>query len=132
MMSNQKKILIFDDDPDILELCEHILFNIGFEVFTRERCDDLIRTMQELQPDLVLMDNWIPDIGGIQATRLIKQHPHFKNIPVVYFSANNDVKKLAEVAGADDYIAKPFDLEDFESIIIRALKRAETAAGPDA
>jgi DNA-binding NtrC family response regulator len=113
----EKKILIFDDDTDILELCKYVLNKKGFEVHTRERCDDIIQTLEEVKPDLVLMDNWIPEVGGVEATQAIKNHPGFKEMPVIYFSANSEVQKLAKQAGADEFIAKPFDLTHFENTI---------------
>lgn len=115
------KILIFDDDPDILELCGYVLLKNGFDVHTRERCDNVINVVEEIRPDLVLMDNWIPDIGGVEATQAIKSHPKFKYIPVIYFSANNDIEALAQQAGADAFIAKPFDLTEFENTILKTL-----------
>ena len=68
-------------------------------------------------PDVILMDNWIPDTGGIIATQALKNNDSLKSIPVVYFSANSDIQLLAKQAGAEAYIAKPFDLEDMERII---------------
>jgi len=67
------------------------------------------------------MDNWIPKIGGVEATRLLKNHPLYCNIPVIYLSANTDIETLAQQAGADSYLAKPFDLEDLENRIAELL-----------
>ena len=116
-MSEKKTILILDDDSDILQLCSFFLKRKGFEVYAKESCNNIIQMMEDMNPDIVLMDNWIPDIGGIESTKLIKNHTRFKTTPVVFFSANNDIKKLAEKAGADDYIAKPFELVDLENRI---------------
>jgi len=63
------------------------------------------------------MDNWIPDDGGIIATQTIKKVEKLKNIPVIYFSANSDIELLANHAGAETYLAKPFDLEELERVI---------------
>lgn len=112
-----KKIAIFDDDTDILELCRFILEQKGYKVYTRADCNDLIDHIQQFNPDVILMDNWIPEIGGIESTRLIKKHEDFKNIPIIYFSANNDIKSLAAQAGADKFLAKPFDIDVLEDLI---------------
>ncbi len=112
-----KRILICDDDSDILSICQFILEEIGLEVYTRTTCNNIISVVDEIKPDVILMDNWIPDTGGIIATRMIKQHPDFKKIPVIYFSANTDIKILAHDAGADAYLAKPFDINDLEKAI---------------
>ncbi len=113
----KKTILIFDDDVNILELCSIILTECGYEVATSETSHDIIERVTETQPDAILMDNWIPEIGGIEATRILKKNPNFNHIPVIYFSANNDIKSLAERAGADAHLAKPFDLEELENLV---------------
>ena len=115
-----KRILICDDDSDILSICQFILGEIGLEVHTRTDCNNIISVVDEVRPDVILMDNWIPDTGGIIATRTLKQHPEFKKIPVIYFSANTDIKLLATEAGADSYLAKPFDISDLEKAIASA------------
>ncbi|WP_026903467.1 response regulator [Pedobacter glucosidilyticus] len=122
-MSTHKTILIFDDDVNILELCSIILTESGYQVEISETSHDIIEKVTTVKPDVILMDNWIPDIGGIKATQLLKQHPDFKHIPVIYFSANNDIHILAETAGADAYLPKPFDLTELENIVNDVLER---------
>ena len=114
-----KRILIFDDDMDILSICSYILEEQGWEVHTRTHCNNIIETLTEVRPAVILMDNWIPDTGGIIATQLIKQHEEFRLIPVIYFSANNDIKTLAQKAGADTFLAKPFDINELEEVVKR-------------
>ena len=75
---------------------------------------DIIEKVAAFQPNVILMDNWIPNIGGVEATKLLKSHNDFKSIPVIYVTANNDISALAKEAQADDFIAKPFNLEDLE------------------
>ena len=112
-----KKILILDDDTDILSICTYILEEMGWEVVTRSNCNEIIELVRDVQPDVILMDNWIPDSGGIVATQTIKSHAEFKSIPIIYFSANHDIKNLSMEAGADTYLEKPFDISQFEEII---------------
>lgn len=119
----EKTILIVDDDVNILELCTIILTECGYNVVISETSHDIIEKVTEVKPDAILMDNWIPDIGGIKATQLLKSHPKFKSIPVVYFSANNDIQILAQKAGADAVLAKPFDLDELENLIKDILKK---------
>jgi len=111
------RVLIFDDDVDILELCALVLQSRGFETATENNCRNVIKRVKEVAPDVILMDNWIPDSGGIIASRTIKSNEAFQHIPIVYFSANNDIKSLAKEAGADAFLAKPFDLEELEKVI---------------
>ena len=117
-----KKIVIFDDDEDILSVCTYVLEEQGWEVHVFTDCNQIVEKVNPIMPDVILMDNWIPDTGGIIATQAIKNNDTLKNIPVVYFSANSDIQLLAKQAGAESYIAKPFDLEDMERIIAGVLK----------
>src|SRR5690606_13293932 len=118
-MSMSKKVFVFDDNADILELCTIILEDAGYEIKTSSTSNNIIDQVMAYIPDIIFMDNWLPDVGGIDATKQLKQHETLKNIPVIYFSANNDVKALAEQAGADGYLSKPFDIHELENIIIK-------------
>ena len=113
-----KKVFIFDDNKDILELCTLILEGAGYETKTSSTSNHIIDQVASYQPDVILMDNWLPDVGGIEATQELKRHPQYKDIPVIYFSANNDIKSLAETAGAESYLAKPFDIDQLEEIVV--------------
>lgn len=117
MNKQLKKIIIFDDDEDILSICNYILEEQGWDVYTYTDCNDIIEKVSGIIPDVILMDNWIPDAGGIVATQTLKKHDNLKHIPVVYFSANSDIQILADHAGAETYLAKPFDLEELERVI---------------
>ena len=116
-----KKVFIFDDNRDILELCTLILEGAGYETKTSSTSNDIVNQISSFEPDLILMDNWLPDVGGIEATQELKKHPKYKSIPVIYFSANNDIKTLAETAGAESYLSKPFDIASLEAIVKKHL-----------
>ncbi|WP_158796296.1 response regulator [Pedobacter sp. L105] len=120
-MIEQKKVFIFDDNTDILELCTFILEDAGYEIKTSSTSNNIIDQVSAYIPDIIFMDNWLPDVGGIEATRELKTHEVLKNIPVIYFSANNDVMSLADQAGADGYLSKPFDIQELENIILKHL-----------
>lgn len=122
MKFNSKKIIIFDDDEDILSVCTYVLEEKGWEVHIFTDCNLIVEKVSQVMPDVILMDNWIPDTGGIIATQMLKNNQNLKHIPVVYFSANSDIQLLAKQAGAEAYIAKPFDLEDMELIITGVLQ----------
>lgn len=119
----EKRILIFDDDTDILSICSYILEELGWNVFTSGNCNNILEKVSEVMPDVILMDNWIPDSGGIVATQTLKKDEKLKTIPVIYFSANNDIQSLASQAGADTYISKPFDIEELEKVIDGVLQK---------
>ena len=117
MNHSQKTIVIFDDDEDILSICSFILEEQGWKVFGYTDCNKITEKISSILPDIIIMDNWIPDDGGIIATQTLKKNSALKDIPVIYFSANNNVEELASEAGADDFLAKPFDISAMESIV---------------
>ncbi|WP_370527257.1 response regulator [Pedobacter sp. SYSU D00535] len=112
-----KRIVIFDDDTDILEILTYLLQEKGWEVYTQTTCKHVTKVVAAHRPNVVLMDNWIPEAGGVKATQTLKSDPALSSIPVIYFSANNNIAQLAEEAGADAYLAKPFDLDYLETIL---------------
>jgi DNA-binding response OmpR family regulator len=116
----QKRILIFDDDVDLLEVCSIVLRMKNFEVDGKHNCSAVLEDIDHFKPNVIIMDNWIPETGGVAATRKIKLSRH-KNIPVVFFSANTNLTQLAAEAGADYYLHKPFDICDLENIVDQAL-----------
>lgn len=118
MAKDNQKVFIFDDNVEILELCTEILNDMGCEVKTSPTTSDVEEQVTEFMPDLILMDNWLPDISGVEATKLLKANDQLKDIPVVYFSANSNISELATLAGADDYLAKPFDIDKFEKMVM--------------
>jgi DNA-binding NtrC family response regulator len=112
-----KKVLIYDDDTDLLEVCSLILTARNFDVVVREKCTEIIADVGEHHPDVIIMDNWIPDIGGVKATQLVKGSDKYKNIPVIFFTANSNVSELAAEAGADYFLQKPFDINQLEEMV---------------
>ncbi|MFI5194604.1 MAG: response regulator [Chitinophagales bacterium] len=116
------KIMIFDDDTDLLEVCSIVLKSKDYEVGSCNRCNEIIQDVELFAPDVILMDNWIPDTGGVKATRLIKQHNDLKKIPVIFFSASNNVQELAVEAGAEFFLQKPFEIDELESIVSKAIR----------
>ncbi|MHA6697334.1 response regulator [Chryseobacterium sp. A321] len=119
----KSKVFLFDDNEEILELCVEILQDLGCEVKFSPTTTDLLSQLEQFTPDLIFMDNWLPDISGVQATQMIKASEKFSHIPVVYFTANTNIESLARMAGADHYLEKPFDIEDFENLTLQALKK---------
>ena len=117
------KVLIFDDDTDILELCSIILGSKGFVTIVKPDSKRVIEEVIEATPDVILMDNWIPGIGGVKATQLIKNHPDTGTIPVIFFSANNNIEGLAKEAQADYYLKKPFDIIELAAIVKNAVDK---------
>lgn len=120
----KQRVLIFDDDPDISEVVSIILKENGFEVLHFGNCEQVEEKIRSSRPDLILMDNKIPPEGGIVATRQIKHSSEYTHIPVVFFSANHNVVRLAAEAEADHYIEKPFDIDELVALIRQALRNS--------
>lgn len=119
----KKRILVFDDDEELLAILEYIINDNGWELFSQLNCNKLLVKVREVKPDLIIMNNWIPDMGGVEATRLLKKEADLKKTPVIFFSANTNIEALAREAGADTYIPKPFELDDMEKILRDFLDR---------
>ena len=117
-MSNYTRITIYTliiiQDP-----------NVPLKLNRYETSHDIIEKVTETRPSAIIMDNWIPTIGGIKATQILKKHNQFKHIPVIYCSANKDVALLAEKAGAEAYLAKPFDLTDLENTVEKLVRNED-------
>ncbi len=112
-----KCVLIYEDNQEILLLCSLILTKYGYRAVTMPRCEDVLSDMERIQPDIVLMDLWIPEIGGERAITLIKQNPATRHIPVLVFSANTDIKAICKKINADGYLEKPFEIQTFTETI---------------
>ena len=118
-MSN--RIIIYDDDKDILMVTATILEMKGYVVQGKEHCRTVDEDLSGFRPDVILMDNWLPDIGGVKAIQYIKSQDLYKGIPVIFFSANSNVEELAREAGADFMLKKPFEIAGLQQLIERAL-----------
>jgi two-component system cell cycle response regulator DivK len=121
-------IIIFDDDTEILHICAIILESKGFRVVTESNCDEVTRKILDAGAEVVLMDNSIPKTGGIAATKLIKETAGTRHIPVIFFSANSHVATMSQEAGAEYYLAKPFDISTLEKTVWQAISKSPQVA----
>ena len=111
---NQSKcILIYEDDQEIVLLCKTILIKNHYQVESLSSCENVLSDLEKIKPDLILMDLWIPEIGGEKAIIKIKENPASQQIPVILFSANSDIQEICKKINADGYIQKPFDIQTF-------------------
>lgn len=109
----KEKILIYEDDQDIIILCKTVLAKYGFETESREVCENIFDDIESVVPNLILMDLWIPGIGGEKAIDKLKQNDKTKHIPVLVFSANSDIEEIGIKVKADGFVKKPFTITDF-------------------
>lgn len=113
----KKCVLIYEDDLDIMQLCKIILTASNYQVETRNTCENIVADVKEVNPDIILMDLWIPEIGGEQAILLVKKEEAFRDIPIVIFSANEELDAICKRIDASGYLKKPFDIMDLKNII---------------
>lgn len=106
-----QKILIVDDEPDLLELLEVRLKSSGYLVVSAIDGAEAIPTIKAEKPDLVVMDVMMPNLNGFQACRQLKDDPQFKHIPVILLTAKTTESDhfWGIEAGADAYITKPYN-----------------------
>ncbi len=116
-----KCILIYDDDTEILFLCKAILQKDNYRVETLTHCENVLEDVATIKPDVILMDLWIPQIGGELAITLLKQNESTKNIPVIIFSANAEIEDVCKRIHADGFIEKPFDIGFFKETIMKLI-----------
>ena len=108
-MSTTKKILIADDEPDILEILQFNLQQVGYEVTTAKSGDDAIEKAKKTEPDLIILDIMMPGKNGIEACKQLRSMPAFQQTLIVFLTAMSDegteIRGLE--TGADDYLTKP-------------------------
>lgn len=107
----KKKILIADDDPAILDAVSLLLQDEGYDVVTTVDGATVV-TMLEEKPNILLLDIWMSGQDGRDICRLLKSQRQTKDTPIIMISANRDTETIAKEAGADDFLAKPFDIDE--------------------
>lgn len=117
MKPKNKRVLICDDDTGIVDVTSIILADAGYDIEVCPHGDEIIDTVRNFKPDLILLDLWMPGPGGAAIAQLLKTKARTKNIPIVIVSANKDTATIVNNIGADDYLCKPFDIVDLEQIV---------------
>jgi two-component system alkaline phosphatase synthesis response regulator PhoP len=132
MSTENTKILLVDDEPDILEFISYNLLKEGFEVFTCNNGKDAIRLAKQEKPSLIILDVMMPDLDGIETCRVIRETPDLKGVLIAFLTARNeDYSQIAGFdAGADDYINKPIKPRVLVSRV-KALLRRQNATGSE-
>lgn len=125
-MSNVKqKILVVDDEPDIVELIAYNLKREGYQVYTASNGQEAVTAAKRVMPDLIILDIMMPKMDGIEACRVMRAMPEFKSTFMVFLTARSE--EYSEIAGfnvgADDYIAKPIKPRALLSRINAILRR---------
>lgn len=129
----QEKILVVEDEEDVLELVSFNLEKGGFLVETAMSGQDAINKAQSLSPDLVLLDLMIPEIDGLEVCKTLKKDAATETIPVVMLTAKGTEEDIVTglEMGADDYITKPFSPRVLLARIRAVLRRKQTASSQE-
>ena len=127
----EASIVVVDDEPSIRELLVASLHFAGFEVNTAASGSEAIEVIEKIQPDLIVLDVMLPDIDGFTVTRRIRQEGI--TTPVLYLTARDDTqdKVMGLTVGGDDYVTKPFSLEEVVARIRAILRRTQEQVEDD-
>lgn len=122
-------ILVVDDDLDVLRTFENSLKRDGHQVICASNGAQVLEGSFRPRPDLILLDIAIPGINGIELCRRLRSNPMTASIPILFVTVSGDIqsKTAAFDAGADDYLVKPFDLQELNLRVRALLLREENA-----
>ena len=130
MESNGKKILIADDEPDIVEIIQFNLRNEGYDVFSAADGNEALEKASQLLPDLIILDIMMPFKTGIEVCRKLRENEKFDDTLIVFLTAiNDDISQIKGLdIGADDYINKPISTKVLVSRINALFRRTVKTA----
>ncbi len=125
MTDAKPKILIIEDDLDVAEMLNAYFRVQGYEVFTVNWGEDGVRSCQTVHPDLVILDIRLPDIDGYEVARRLRSDRRTSDVPIIFLTEKRDRSDRLQglELGADDYITKPFDVQELRLRVRNALKR---------
>jgi phosphate regulon transcriptional regulator PhoB len=123
---NTKKILVVDDEPDLLELVSYNLKKEGFKVITAPDGEDALEKIRKVTFDLIILDLMLPGIQGVELCRMIRGNPKTESIPIIMLTAKGEVSDRIRglETGADDYMSKPFSPKELIARVKAILRRA--------
>jgi len=123
------RILIVDDEPDVTELLKYRLEQEGYRCEVLNDAVKFVGLAREFQPDLLMLDIMMPNINGMQLCHIIKADPAMQQTPIIFLTARNEAEDRVKglEAGADDYVSKPFNMQELLLRIDRVLSRSNRA-----
>jgi two-component system, cell cycle response regulator DivK len=124
MNIGKKKVLIVDDDENNLKLMRMLIQHAGYETIEAQNGQEAIRLAKEHIPALILIDNRMPVMDGITATKILKAEPTTAQIPIIATTASamkGDRERIMREAGCNDYVSKPIDAKDFMNLVKKYL-----------
>jgi DNA-binding response OmpR family regulator len=123
--NDKPRILVVDDDEDVLDVAQTVLESRGYEVVLAHSGEEALKEVEMNRPDLILLDVMMPKMDGFWLCRVIKSDPRYRSVPVIFLTAKDDAQSRMEgqKCGGDDYLTKPFDLDALEVRIKAQLKK---------
>src|SRR5438093_9648754 len=120
-----ERVLIVDDDPDILRLVSYNLTQAGFDVATAPTGRKALEAVQKQPPDLIILDLMLPDVDGMEVCRTLRQRDNSRRIPIVMLTARSEEidRVIGFELGADDYVMKPFSPRELVLRVKSILRR---------
>lgn len=118
----KRTVLVVDDDPGILEVIKIILEDNGYQVITLSNAYQVLKQVSECAPHLIVMDLWMSGIDGHQLSKKLKNNHLTKHIPIVVISALSNIEEITKQSQADDFLAKPFNINDLVMIVKKWIK----------
>jgi len=110
-------ILVIDDDEAILEALQIIIEGLGYRSTVYKSPDRIREKIDKIKPDIIFFDILLSGVNGVGIIKRLKSEKEYKKTPIILLSANNKIAKFLEASGADDYLAKPFSIKEFEGVV---------------
>jgi len=129
-MSDQARILIVDDEPQITRVLRRSLSSCGYEIQTAEEGEEALEVFRKWKPDLVITDLAMPNMGGLELCRRLRSA---SRVPIIVLSVKGEERQKVEALdmGADDYITKPFGMDELFARVRAALRRGNMPGQED-
>ena len=128
MKKKNIKILLVDDEPDVIEIIKFNLDQEGYQVKTATNGSEAVKKAKKTFPHLIIMDVMMPELNGLQLCRIVRSDATMKNIPIIFLTARGETEdriKGLEI-GADDYLSKPFHSKELLLRIDKILNRGKS------
>jgi DNA-binding response OmpR family regulator len=122
-MRRRFRLLVIDDEPDMLAMLERLLSREGFDVIAAQDALTGLRTAYQTHPDAILLDVMMPDVDGFEVCRRLRE---MTDVPIIFVTAKGLIEDVVRGLrlGADDYVVKPFECSELVSRVMACLRRA--------
>lgn len=120
MYNKRKKVLVIDDDHDILEIISMVLDSSGYDVLTADNGRNVNELVESFSPDIILLDVMIGEMDGRDICKALKSEPRTSKTPIIIVSATHGLHTSSDKGcNADHYISKPFDIHDLVQQVVK-------------